>query len=230
MGRGILRELSIYVDESGSFGKYEPHCPYYIVTLVFHDQSVDISANLTRLKESMSVRGLPDYTVHAGPLIRREDEYRDFHIEERKKIFDNLFHFIRTADITYHSCVVEKKMLVSEIGLNIQITKQLSTFLVDNFQTFSQYRRSVIYYDYGQMELTNILATAFTAILGNVEFRKAKPSTHKLFQAADMFCTLELLALKAEKKILSNSELTFFSSARNLKKSYLRIVKKKRFR
>jgi len=30
----ILKELSIFVDESGDFGSYEYHNPYYIVTLV----------------------------------------------------------------------------------------------------------------------------------------------------------------------------------------------------
>ncbi len=49
--------------------------------------------------EAMRQRGLPDYTVHAGPLIRRENEYRDFSLLDREKIFDCLFHFVRIADI-----------------------------------------------------------------------------------------------------------------------------------
>ena len=34
-----MRELSIFCDESGDFGPYDHRCPYYIVALVFHDQS-----------------------------------------------------------------------------------------------------------------------------------------------------------------------------------------------
>lgn len=34
-----MREISVFVDESGDFGEYEKHSPYYIVTMVFHDQS-----------------------------------------------------------------------------------------------------------------------------------------------------------------------------------------------
>ena len=225
-----MKELSIFVDESGSFGMYEPHCPYYIVTLVFHDRAVDISSNLTKLRNALTQRGVPDYTVHAGPLIRREDEYRDFQIEERKSIFNGLFHFIRTVDIKYASFVVDKKHIVEEIDLNIQITKQLSAFLFEHLATFTQYDNITVYYDYGQMELTKILVTAFTAILKGVEFKRASPSQYKLFQAADMFCTMELLALKADKKMLSKSELAFFSSIRNLNKAYLRAIQKKRFK
>ena len=163
-----MKELSIFIDESGDFGEYEIHSPFYLLTLVFHDQSVDISPNLIRLRDSVNQSGLPDYTVHAGPLIRREDEYREFPINERKKIFDSLFHFVRIVDITYHSIIVEKKQLVEEIDLNIKITKQLSAFLFSHLETFTQYDRIVVYYDYGQMELTNILVTVFSTLLNNV--------------------------------------------------------------
>jgi hypothetical protein len=57
-GCGCVKELSIFIDESGSFGMYEPHSPFYLVTLVFHDQSIDISPNLLRLRNSMRERGI----------------------------------------------------------------------------------------------------------------------------------------------------------------------------
>ena len=31
-------------------GAYEPHAPYYFLTLVFHDQSIDISERIEHLK------------------------------------------------------------------------------------------------------------------------------------------------------------------------------------
>jgi hypothetical protein len=226
---GFVRDLSVFIDESGDFGAYEPHSPFYLLTLVFHDQSVDISHNLFMLSETMRQRGLPDYTVHAGPLIRRENEYRDFSLLDRKKIFDCLFHFVRIADITYHTIVVEKKKLVEEIDLNIRITKQLSAFLNGHSEFFAKHDRVLVYYDYGQMELTNILVTAFNAILNNVHFKKVTPSQYKLFQVADMLCSLELLSLKEKDKLLSKSELAFFKSAKDLRKSYLKAVQRKRF-
>ena len=33
-----MRELSIFIDESGDFGEYDYHSPWYIVTMVFHNQ------------------------------------------------------------------------------------------------------------------------------------------------------------------------------------------------
>ena len=224
-----MNELSIFIDESGCFGPYEHHSPFYLITLVFHQQSVDITKNINHLNNKLRSCEMPDCTVHAGPLIRREDEYRQLPLLKRKQIFNFLYNFVRTTDITYRSIIVEKKHLIEDLDLVIQLTKQLSGFLRDNLSALLAYDRVVVYYDYGQRELTHILASVFSAALHNVEFKKVSPANYKLFQAADMLCTLELLTLKAERKIMSNSELTFFTSAKNLHKAYLRAIQKKRF-
>ena len=224
-----MKELSVFVDESGDFGTYEPHSPYYIVTLVFHDQSTDVSKNINQLNAKVSIMGLPNYTIHTGPLVRRECEYLYTPLLERKQIFNFLYNFTRTTDISYRSFIVEKRRLIEKIDLNAQLAKQLSAFLFMHMEEFMRYDRIVVYYDYGQMELTNILVSVFNAVLQNVEFKKILPANYKLFQAADMLCTLELLAVKAKQKMLSKSELLFFTSEQNLYKSYLRAIYRKRY-
>ena len=57
IGRDYMKELSVFIDESGDFGAYEHHSPFYLLTLVFHDQSVDISPNLFRLRNVMNQCG-----------------------------------------------------------------------------------------------------------------------------------------------------------------------------
>lgn len=41
-----MKELSIFVDESGHFDMASKNSPYYIVSFVFHDQINDITALL----------------------------------------------------------------------------------------------------------------------------------------------------------------------------------------
>jgi hypothetical protein len=41
-----MKEISIFIDESGDFGKINRRSPYYIVTMVFHDQESNISTAL----------------------------------------------------------------------------------------------------------------------------------------------------------------------------------------
>lgn len=224
-----MKELSIFIDESGDFGGYEPHSPYYILTLVFHDQSVDISKNVARLRKTMNRHDASGYTVHAGPIIRRENEFLNFSIADRKNLFDSLFHFVRMTDITYYTIIVEKKNLVTENDLSANIEKHLMRFLKENFEMLVQYERIIVYYDFGQLELAQILLSIFLKELRNVEFKKVKPADYMLFQAADMLCTLELLSLKVENKSISKSELEFFDSERNLRRVYLKVIRKKKF-
>lgn len=39
----MAKELSIFIDESGNFGKYDPKAPYYIIGTVFHEQQNNIN-------------------------------------------------------------------------------------------------------------------------------------------------------------------------------------------
>ena len=223
-----MKELSIFVDESGDFGAYDYHSPFYMLTMVFHDQDIDLSPNLQRLQNSINQRGIPNYIFHAGPLIRREGWYKRFNLEERKRMFDYLFNFVRTIDIYYSSIIIEKKHITEELDLINRLTKKLSSFLSEHLNELMVYDHIYIYYDYGQKELAKILVTAFNIAFGNVEMRKIVPVDYKLAQAADMFCTLELLSEKVERKMLTKSELTFFTSERRLMKTYLRMLEKKR--
>jgi len=224
-----MRNLSVFVDESGDFGKYQTISPYYIVTLLFHDQDVNIKESVDKLNAAVAPFNILTRTVHAGPLIRRESEYRNMFVEERRHIFHKLFHFVRTANITYQPLIVEKKNMPDGLALTAALSKKLSAFLFSNLPYFQQYDKVIVYYDNGQMELTSILVTLFNAVLNNVEFRKVQPADYKLFQAADLLCTLELLALKADSSALSQSELVFFKSPKNFRKIYLKPIRKKIF-
>ena len=199
------------------------------MTLLLHNQSVNITESISTFANKLRQLDLPICSVHSGPLIRREFEYRELSLLERKRIFNIIYNFSRTTNIKYHSFIVEKKQLVEEIDLIIRLTKQLSAFLHRHIKTLIEYDRIIVYYDYGQKELTKILVSSFHTVLNNVEFKKVTPSDYTLFQAADMICTLELLAVKAEKKQLSKSELAFFKSAKDLNRSFLRAIQRKRF-
>lgn len=83
------------------------------------------------------------------------------------------------------------------------------------------------YYDNGQVEVTRILSSVFNALLENVEFKKVFPTDYRLFQVADLICTLKLTELKMLGHHLSKSEVYFFNDERTLKKNYLKPLSKK---
>jgi len=105
------------------------------------------------------------------------------------------------------------------------LTQSHCTQALAFFQVFDEV---IVYYDDGQIELTRILTSTLTALLSNVTFRLVKPSDYKLFQLADMLCTLELVAIKFLTKTSSRSELDFFHSHREFNRNYLKVIRKKR--
>lgn len=93
-----MSELSVFIDESGDFGSYEHHAPYYIITLVFHDQSSDISEQIKHLRRHLVEQGFAEnHAIHSAPLIRRERDYSGMDLTARRKLFRSLFTFMACA-------------------------------------------------------------------------------------------------------------------------------------
>lgn len=71
----MLKELSLFVDESGDFGEYDHHAPYYIIGLIVHDQKIDISKEIETFRKVLEPLNLANDCIHVGPLIRREGKH-----------------------------------------------------------------------------------------------------------------------------------------------------------
>ena len=216
--------LSVFIDESGDFGLYEPHSPYYFVAMVLHDQSVDIRENISAFETHLTNLGYPHHAVHTGPLIRRESVYENDLVENRKRLYGALFHFVRKLNIKYSFAMVKKAECADVIALTAKLSNELAAILRNDAEFWNSHDRIILYYDNGQIELTKILISVFNTLYTHVEFRKVRPVDYKLFQVADLICTTELLAEKAS---FSRSELDFFNNKRDFQKNFLKHIRKK---
>lgn len=135
--------------------------------------------------------------------------------------------FVRRLDIQFKSIYIEKKHISDSVEAIGKLSKQLSIFIRENTEFFNSFDVVKIYYDNGQVEVTRILSSVFNALLENVEFKKVIPADYRLFQVADLICTLKLTELKANRHLLSKSEIYFFENERTLKKNYLKPLGKK---
>lgn len=222
-----MSELSIFIDESGDFGS---NSKYYLLTLVLHEQSTSIAKELAALDESLLSCGFPtDCAIHTGPIVRREEMYANRRIDERKKIFSKLFAFTRRAGIKYTSLAYKKKEFGDRFALKRRMARDLSSFIDDSMGYFAFFDKVIAYYDNGQSIITDIIGTVFAAKFFEVEFRRVLPVQYRLFQSADLICTLELLRMKVDAHELSASELAFFGSERALKRNYLKQIDRLRF-
>lgn len=224
-----MKELSIFIDESGDFGEYDHHSPYYIITMVFHDQQEDIQPAVSKLNQELSYLNLNNLCIHTGPIIRKEEIYTHMSVDERRRIFNKMVAFIRQIDIHYKCFYIEKKHIPDVVEATGRLSKQISQFIREHYEDFLSFDDVKIYYDNGQVEVSKILSSVFNALLPNPIFRKVMPSEYKLFQAADLLCTLELVRLKLENNMFSKSEKTFFGNIRDLKKNYIKPLSKKKW-
>ena len=60
-----MKELSIFVDESGDFGPYSNHSPYYLFALVFHEQKYAIHTEVDTLNRKILEHGFQIHAIHA---------------------------------------------------------------------------------------------------------------------------------------------------------------------
>ncbi|MBQ7077485.1 MAG: DUF3800 domain-containing protein [Lachnospiraceae bacterium] len=221
-----MNELSIFIDESGDFGEYSSHSPYYIITMIFHNQNKEINSSIINLNKELSFLNLESLCIHTGPIIRKEEVYKDMSIIERRKIFNKMVAFIRQLNIKSKTFYIEKKHLTNIVDATGKLSKQISLFILANYDEFLLYDAIKIYYDNGQVEVSKILSSVFNALLPNSMFKKVMPKDYKLFQVADFICTMKLIELKLKNNMLSKSEMAFFGNTRDLKKNYLKTIKK----
>ena len=88
---------------------------------------------------------------------------------------------------------------------------------------FANYDCIKVYYDNGQNQVKKILEESFAACTTKSEFvAEVTPAKYRLFQAADMICTLELIRSRIEDGHgLNKAELAFFGNARLFKRNVI---------
>lgn len=222
-----MKELSIFIDESGDFGEITERPAYYLVTLLFHDQKNDIASNVKKLEDSTKNSGFDFEYIHTGPVIRREDVFSGLSIDERRKLLFKMLNFIVSSPIAYEMAVVNRKEAPDKISLSGKLGREISNVIGKHKAFFDGFDKIIVYYDNGQIELGAILNTVFSIHFSNVEFRKAEPQKYRLLQAADFICSMELLKIKKNENRLSKSEKQFFYKPQELKKTFFKAIDKK---
>ncbi len=223
------KELSIFIDESGDFGAYDPKCPYYIISLVFHNQMDDMSALFQSFDRALDETTLRRNFVHMGPLIRREYEYSKLSVAERLQIYRRTKAFIEKAKFSYQNFIVEKKHIETSMELTTKLAQQITNFIRQHYQYFVQFDKVKVYYDNGQDGVAKIIMAVFTALFNNPDIKVAKQEDYKMLQAADFVCTAALTELKMNRHGLSRSERHILGNDKMIYKYMLKPLKKKKF-
>ena len=220
--------LSLFVDESGILGEPATASRFYILGFVLHDQRVTIEPAAVEFARRLEEIGIKDLCFHAGPILHGNNGFRFMTCDLRRRIFHRMMAFARQIDFSYHCLAIDKRYSGRLPQMTESLERQFADFAVRNRSMFAACRCVKVYYDCGQKAVTNFLRRVTSATLPcPVEFAQAvEPRKYRLFQVADLVCTLRLL----EEKIscgagLSDDECKFFGGPKKFRHNILRYIK-----
>jgi len=220
--------LSIFVDESGILNEPATASRFYVLTLVLHDQDFPVDGLAAVLDRGLLSVGIANLCFHAGPIIHAKDQFEYMNWDLRRKIFSQMMGFVRRARFKYRCLAVDKKFADTPERILEKLERQLDEFVVRHKNEIDGFGDVKVYYDCGQKSITNFLHGFFASrAFRKVEFAQAvAPRKYRLFQVADLVCTLRLLELKLENGIpLSGSERRFFGGEKKFRHDILKKIK-----
>ena len=138
---------------------------------------------------------------------------------QRRKLFSRMVAFTRKCPISYRVFSVDKKYYSSPESIKQNLLEQMWSFLSSDGKWIEEFQKVKIYYDNGQQQVKSILLEAFS--FRSVEFPvSVTAEKYRLFQSADLICTVELVNLKLKLGVeLTKSEAAFFPSIRDFRKT-----------
>ena len=221
-----MKELNIFIDESGDFGVNDNASDLYVVSIVFHSSLNNIEPFLNALNKRLNKLQFTKM-IHAADLIRHKGNYKSLSIDQRRKIFTAIYQFERKSPIKLKSIIVNKKYTDTYKLLKKQLTMELNESISNNLKYFQKFDKIIIYYDNGQSQLTSILEDIFKDF--NISFINDFDKTkEKLFQVADMLTFIDKYYYKFKHNLyISKNEKIFFENMEMPK--LLRELKSKRF-
>ena len=222
-----MKELSIFVDESGNIGT---DSIYYAITLVFHEQSESIAPYTAPYRRFLQNASLQDIPFHFTPLMRAHDQYVGFEIERRKQYLSAFRVLALKLPYRYLTLCYRKREFASTASLEKRMKRDLVRSLTDNLEYLQTFDQVKIYYDNGQKLITDVVHCAIESVLAQnaIIYRMAIPSSYRLLQIADFICTIEVVAEKYQSHEEKTTDRIFFGEWGSFKKNYLKKIRKKR--
>lgn len=224
------KTLSIFVDESGILNESNRISRYYVLTFLLHDQDFKVDNLVRQLDRSLDSVGIANLCFHAAPIIRANQQFAYMNWDLRRKIFSRMMSFARKVDFNYRCLFVDKKYCDSVEKILVQLERQMTEFVDVWHDQLVAFQNVKVYYDCGQKQITNFLHGFFEANPSiPVEFaREVDPKRYRLFQLADLVCTVKLLELKlVTEGRLASCEHRFFGGGKKFRHDILREIRRR---
>lgn len=202
---------------------------YYLLTLVFHDQGVDIAPHLDKYQRILADCKMNDLAFHLSPLMNGHCEYSNFGLDARKRHLSKFLIFTQNLPFSYQSFSFKKLDFADGNQLIVRMKRDVTSFLFDHLEFFQAFEQVKVYYDDGQQAISYVLREAIRYTLSKDAylFKDAHPCDYRMAQVADFVCGLELTAIKYSAGEATATDEKFFGGSDSFKKNFLKKIRKK---
>lgn len=227
VGGTTLRLLSCFADEAG---QQDMRAGYYMLTLVFHDQTDNIAPLLDAYASRLTLEGLPDIPYHGVDLIHGHERYESESVETRKRLLVAFSMLVRTLPIAYKTFTFDAGEVPGKDALQARMRRDVVNFIFEHLEWFHGYDHVPLYYDGGHGVVSTALRGAFDYALARsvVVYKDVSHEAKRLAQAADYLCSIELAEIRYRQGKVSASYERFYGNPRNFKQNYLKQARRKR--
>lgn len=180
--------------------------------------------HFSRYEEDVKAKGLPDIPFHASPLLNGHGDYEGISPAVRKRLLGSFLYMSQRLPIRFHTFRYKVSEFVDTDALSLRMRRDIVNLLFDNLTYFQSYDQVKIYYDGARHEVTQALRGAVTYALSKeaVIYRDATYRDYRLFQVADLLCTLELTAMKYERHRETATDRRMFGDERTFRRNVMR--------
>ncbi len=151
-----MKQLNIFVDETGEFGFGKGSSELYGVSFTFHEQNNDITTELNKLNNILEKIGYTNM-IHMADLIMKRGDYSKFSIKKRKTIFNSIYQFSRKIQVKYKTIIINKKYTDNGRILKQKLSLEINRLVKEHEKYFNKFDSIILYYDNGQEALGTIL-------------------------------------------------------------------------
>lgn len=113
------------IERAGVIG---PVSKYYLITLVFHDQSADIGSHLSKYRRVLSDCGMMGIAFHLSPLMNGHREYADLSLGDRKRHLSKFLVFVQNLPFAYQTFAFRKMEFDGTDKLLIRMKRDITSF------------------------------------------------------------------------------------------------------
>lgn len=101
-----------------------------------------------------------DY-IHTGPVIRREEIFDSYTIDERRKLIYKMLNFVVASPISHLTVCIDRRQAQDKVTLSGRLARAINIAMLEHIDYFNSFDRILVYYDNGQNELSSILNAVF---------------------------------------------------------------------